>query len=62
MIIENIIMAIPMLNICPTSRIVPIVPEATPRYRLSTELITALVFGDEKSANPNPRMRRLKTM
>ena len=49
---------IPMLSICPISLIVPRVEEATPNERLSTEHMTALVFGEEKRANPKPRQRR----
>jgi len=48
-----------MLNICPVILIVDNVEAATPRYFLSIELKTAFVFGDEKSANPNPRKIRL---
>ena len=60
--IERIIMAIPMLSICPISLMVPKVPEARPKYRLSTELMTAFVFGEEKKANPKPRIIKLITM
>ena len=56
--IEKISVEIPMLIVWPVIRIVPRNDEATPRYFLGTELITAFVLGDEKSAKPNPRMIR----
>ena len=43
-----------MLNICPTTRMVAIVPAAEPRCFLSTEPMTALEFGEENSENPRP--------
>ena len=57
--IENINSASPILNICPVSLIVDNVEDATPRYFLSIELITAFVFGEENNANPNPRNIKL---
>ena len=51
-----------MLNICPVILIVDNVDAPTPKNFLSTELNTAFVFGDEKSANPNPRKTRLVIM
>jgi hypothetical protein len=50
-----------MLNICPVIRIVAIVAEATPKLPGSTELITALVFGEEKSPKPHPRITSAAT-
>ena len=50
----NSSMAIPILSIILIFRIVASVPEATPYDVFSTELITALVFGDEKRAIPKP--------
>ena len=47
-----------MLNIIPVVRMVETVAEATPKNRFSTELITELVLGDEKSPNPNPNTKR----
>ena len=58
MIMLKIKVVIPMLNAIPILLIVPIAPEAIPRKRFSTELIIALVFGDEKSAKPKPSTMR----
>ena len=52
----------PMLNVMPHDLIVDCVPDATPRYFLSTELITALVLGDEKRPAPRPNITRPHTM
>ena len=62
MIRAKITTEIPMLSICPVSLIVPKVEEATPYAHLSTDPMTALVFGEEKRANPKPRQMRLETM
>lgn len=48
----------PRLNICPSRRMVPITAEAVPYIFRSTELMIALVLGDEKRANPTPRISR----
>lgn len=48
-----------MLAICPVRRMVPSIPEATPYRFLGTELITALVLGEEKSAKPIPNKAKL---
>jgi len=42
------------LRDCPQNLIVPSVPLATPSLPFSTEPITALVFGEEKSPIPMP--------
>ena len=55
-------MVMPILNTIPIVRIVPSVPEATPKYLFSTEPITALVLGEEKSAKPNPRRIKVEMM
>ena len=54
--------AIPMLSIMPRLLIVPIAPEAIPKKRFSTELIMALVLGDEKKAKPKPSTMRQPMM
>ena len=51
---ENISIAIPILSIIPTCRIVASVAEATPYVFAETELITAFVLGEEKKAKPKP--------
>ena len=56
------IMAIPMLIICPTMRMVPTTPDATPRCRFSTELIIAFEFGEENRPKPIPIKIRSKTI
>ena len=43
-------MAIAIDSTCPSDRMVATMLEAIPRNRLSTELMIALVFGEEKSA------------
>lgn len=43
-----------MLGTCPTTRMVPMVAEATPKDRRSTLLMMALVLGEEKSPKPSP--------
>lgn len=48
------IIAKPILNACPTRRIVPVVAEANPYSCLLTELIITLVLGDENMPKPNP--------
>ena len=48
-----------MLIICPVSRMVPTVADATPRYFLSTELIMAFVLGEENKPKPIPTMARI---
>ena len=53
-------MAIAMLTICPSRRMVATVPEATPRYLFSTELIIAFIFGDENKAKPKPKKASIK--
>ena len=58
--IAKIKVAIPILSICPKRRMVPTDPEAMPYSLLSTELIMALMFGEENRANPNPRIIRLR--
>ena len=58
----NTTMAIAMLTICPSRRMVATVPEAIPRYLFSTELIIAFIFGDENRAKPKPRKARTKTI
>ena len=55
-------MAIPILSIMPTCRIVASVAAATPYVRASTELITAFVLGEEKKAKPKPSTMRLTKM
>ena len=50
-----------MLSIWPVSRMVLRTAEARPKSRLSTELMTALVLGEEKRANPKPRTSRAAT-
>ena len=55
-------MAIPILSIMPTCRIVASVAEATPYVFDSTVLIIAFVFGEEKKAKPKPRTMRLTKM
>ena len=52
-------MAIAVESSCPGDRIVATILNAMPRYCISTELMIALIFGDEKSANPKPRTIRL---
>jgi len=47
--------AVPMEIICPIDRIVATMAEAMPYIFFSTELMIALVLGDEKKANPVPR-------
>ena len=42
------------LSDCPTNLIVEMVPEAIPKWRLSTEPITELVLGAEKMPIPTP--------
>jgi hypothetical protein len=37
---------------------VPFIPDAVPRYVLSTEFMIALMFGYEKRPNPIPTMVR----
>jgi hypothetical protein len=59
---EKQIMAIAIEMTCPSDRIVAFILAAIPRYRIFTELMIALVFGDEKSAYPKPRTIRLKTI
>jgi len=49
-------MAIALESICPIDRMVATIPDAAPRCCLSTELMIAFVFGEEKSAYPRPRM------
>ena len=60
--IANIIIVIPMLIVCPTNRMVPKVAEAIPYSGVLTELITALVLGEENSANPSPNSMRISTI
>ena len=48
----RVMMAI--LNICPMTRMVLVVPEAIPKCFLSTELIMALTLGEENKAKPVP--------
>ena len=55
---EKIIVVVARLTIEPTIRMVPREPEARPKYRFSTELIIALILGEEKRAKPKPRMMR----
>ena len=55
-------MAIAILNITPTCRIVASVAEATPHVFALTELMTACVLGEEKQANQKPRTIRLIKM
>jgi hypothetical protein len=59
---ENIIMVVAILNIIPTVLMVPRVAAATPKNRGSTELMTALVLGDENRAYPKPAKSRTLTM
>jgi hypothetical protein len=54
------IIAIPMLSICPTILMVPTTPEAIPKCFFSTELMMALVLGEEKKPNPVPIMMSIK--
>jgi hypothetical protein len=56
------IVAMVMLAICPTTRIVAADPEASPNWFLSTELIIVFIFGDEKRANPNPTQNNKNTI
>ena len=51
-----------MLTIIPRLRMVPTVPEAIPKKRFSTELIMALVLGEEKRAKPKPSKMRQPMM
>jgi hypothetical protein len=52
-------MAIAIESTCPSDRMVAFILDAIPRWRILTELMIALVFGDEKSAYPKPRTIRL---
>jgi len=56
MMIEKTIIAIAMLIIWPTARMVETIAEATPRWWTSTALIIAFVFGEEKRPYPRPRI------
>ena len=56
---EKHTMVIAMESTCPSDRMVAFMLDAIPRWRISTELMIALVFGDEKSAYPKPRTIRL---
>ena len=47
-----------ILNNIPVFRIVATVADASPKNRLSTELITEFVFGDENSPKPNPKTNK----
>lgn len=38
------------------------VPEAMPKYRLSTDPMIALIFGEEKRAKPKPRTSKTMTI
>src|ERR1039458_2048139 len=53
------IMVIPILSICPTERTVLMTADATPKYLGTTELMTALVLGEEKRAKPTPSTTRV---
>ena len=54
-------MAIAMESTCPMDRMVATMPDAMPRYSFLTELMIALVFGEEKRAYPNPsRKQKIK--
>jgi len=57
----NIAPVIVMLSACPKYCIVDSVPDATPSLDRGTEPITALMFGAEKSPNPNPITNRFRT-
>jgi hypothetical protein len=54
---QNIAIAIE--STCPRDRMVAFILDAIPRWRILTELMIALVFGEEKSAYPKPRTIRL---
>ena len=54
--------AIPILIIIPRLRMVPTEAEAIPKNRFSTELMMALVFGEEKRAKPKPSKIRQPMM
>ena len=62
MLRDNITNTIPMLSIWPLKRIVPTVADATPYTSLGTELIIALVFGEENNPNPTPSRTRFNDM
>ena len=51
-----------MLVICPITRMVAAVPEASPNWFLFTELIIVFMLGDEKNANPSPTQTSIITM
>ena len=59
---EKHTMVIAIESICPSDRMVAFILDAIPRWRIFTELMIALVFGDEKSAYPKPRTIRLRMM
>ncbi len=48
------------LSDCPKNRIVANVPDAIPSRLFSTDPITALVLGEEKSPIPNPMINNLR--
>ena len=54
---QNIAIAIE--STCPSDRMVAFILDAIPRWRILTELMIALVFGDEKRAKLNPRIIKL---
>ena len=56
---EKHTMVIAIETTCPSDRIVAFILDAIPRWQIFTELMIALVFGDEKSAYPKPRTIRL---
>ena len=56
--ILKITVEMPMLTIMPRERMVPTAPDAIPKNRFSTELIMALVLGEEKKAKPMPSRTR----
>jgi len=47
-----------ILIICPTTRIVEAMAEATPYCVFSTELMMVFILGEEKRANPHPSHTR----
>jgi len=55
-------MAIAMESIWPIERMVATMPDAKPRCCLSTELMIAFVFGEEKSAYPRPSQSSVPKM
>ena len=56
---EKMTVIIVMLAIMPRVRMVLFRPEATPRKRGGTLPIMTLIFGEEKSAKPRPRVANI---